>query len=211
MSSRFRAALNVALLDDVKRMNILSGIQKVATQSPLFQNATIAASYAALSTKGATLTTSIATAAASETQFKASNGVRDLARNGFDLELTNFNTLVENNATSESDLTSMGLVPMTVTKPPKTVPNAPEAVLVRPSQEHGKSRVSVQGKGRLGNFVAQVSPDPIGPSTWTSLPGNGKSRTLSGYASGTKLWVQFAQVRWGLQGPWSTPVMVIIP
>jgi hypothetical protein len=211
MSSRFRAALNVRLLDDAKRMNVLSGIQKVAPQNPLFQNATIAASYAALSAKGATFTTSIANAAASEAQFKLSNGARDLARTGFDLELTNFNTLVENNATSEADLTSMGLVPLSVTRSAKTMPGAPEAVLVRPGHEHGKARVAVQGKGRLGNFVAQVSPDPIGPSTWTSLPGTGKSRDLSGYASGTKLWVQFAQVRWGLQGPWSTPVMVIIP
>jgi hypothetical protein len=71
--------------------------------------------------------------------------------------------------------------------------------------------VSVQGKGPLGNFVAQVSTDPIGPATWQPLPGNGKQRTLSGYATGTKLWVQFAQVRWGLQGPWSVPVLVTIP
>ena len=76
---------------------------------------------------------------------------------------------------------------------------------------HGKARVAVEGKGHLGSFVAQVSTDPIGPATWTALPGNGKSRDLAGYASGTKLWVQFAQVRWGLQGPWSAPVMVIIP
>ena len=54
-----------------------------------------------------------------------------------------------------------------------------------------------------------MSGNPIG--VWTSLPGNGKQRKLSGYASGTQLWVQFAQVRYGLQSPWSTPVLVTIP
>jgi hypothetical protein len=210
-TSRFRAALNTKLLDDTKREAALAAIRQVAPQSPLMQNPTIAASYAALNTKGTTFTTSVATAAATDQQAKASAGARDVARSALDLELVNYKTLGENNATSDADLTTLGLVPLVVAKPAKTVPDAPAAVVVRPAKAHGKARVSVAGKGYLGSFLAQVSTDPIGPSTWTALPGNGKSRSLSGYASGTKLWVQFAQVRWGLQSPWSTPVMVIIP
>ena len=210
-TSRWRAALNLRLLNDTKRTALLAAIQKVAQQSPLIQNPTIAASYASLSTKGATFVTSVANASASEQQWKADAAVRDVARVAFDLEVTNFKTLVENNATSAADLTGMGLTELVVTRSAKTMPDAPAAVLVRPGKEHGKARVAVDGKGYLGSFVAQVSPDPIGPSTWTPLPGTGKSRNLSGYASGTKLWVQFAQVRWGLQSPWSAPVMVIIP
>ncbi len=56
-----------------------------------------------------------------------------------------------------------------------------------------------------------MSPDPVGTGTWGPLPGVGKERKLSGYPSGTKLWVQLAQIRWGLQGPWSVPVCVTIP
>jgi hypothetical protein len=210
-TSRWRAALNLRLLNDIKRTALLAAIQKVAPQGALMQNPTIAASYASLSTKGTTFVSSVAVASAAEQQWKASSDARDVARVGVDLELTNFKTLVENNATSAADLTAMGLTELVVAKSAKTVPDAPGAVLVRTGKVHGKARVSVEGKGYIGSFVAQVSTDPIGPATWTGLPGNGKSRLLSGYASGTKLWVQFAQVRWGLQSPWSAAVMVIIP
>jgi hypothetical protein len=75
---------------------------------------------------------------------------------------------------------------------------------------HGKARVSVQTTGTShGRYVAESSPDPIG--TWTSLPGTGKERKLSGFASGAKLWVHFAQVRDGLQSDWSAPVLVCFP
>jgi hypothetical protein len=57
--------------------------------------------------------------------------------------------------------------------------------------------------------MAEMSPNPIG--TWSQLAGISKSRKLSGYSSGTQLWVRFAAVRFGQQGPWSTPVLVTIP
>ena len=68
----------------------------------------------------------------------------------------------------------------------------------------------MQGAGK-GRFVAEMSLDAGGPSTWSSLPGTGKSRALSGYASGTKVWVRFAAVRYGMQSDWCTPVLVTIP
>ncbi len=135
----------------------------------------------------------------------------DLSRQAFDLALDTFKTAVENNATSAQDVTGMGLTLLSVLKSSKTVPPAPGLILVYPGKVHGKARVVVDGKGYLGTFVAQVSPDPPGAGTWLYLPGTGKQRLLSGYASGTKLWVQFAQVRWGLQSAWSVPVLVTIP
>ena len=210
-TSRWRAALNISLLSDLQRENLVASIQKVAPQSPLMQIPAVAASYTALGTKGATLATNVAVAAASETQARNTAAVRDTSREVFNLELDTLKTLAENNSTSAADLTGMGFVLLTVTKSTRTPPSAPAAVLTKIAKEHGKARVAVQGKGHLGNFVAQVSTDPIGPATWAPLPGNGKQRTLTGYPTGTKLWVQFAQVRWGLQGPWSVPVLVTIP
>lgn len=210
-TSRFRAALNIHLLTDAQRESTLAGIQKVAPQSPLMQLPAVAASYAALGTKGTTLATNVTAAASSEAAFKGAVATRDVSRDVFDLELDTLKTLAENNATSEADLTSMGFVPLSTTTSTRTVPDAPQALVIKPGKIHGKARVAVQGRGWLGNFVAQVSTDPIGPNTWTSLPGNGKQRTLSGYATGTKLWVQFAQVRWGLQSAWCVPVLVTIP
>jgi hypothetical protein len=208
---RVRVALNARLLTDLQRENLLAAIQKVAQQSPLMQIPAVAASFAALGAKGATLATNVAVAAAADAQARNSAIVRDGSRVAFDLELDTFKTLAENNAASAEDVTGLGLAILTVSRSSRTPPDPPAALIVKIGRAHGRARVAVQGKGRLGNFVAQVSPDPIAPGSWSPLPGNGKERTLSGYPTGTKLWVQFAAVRWGLQSAWSVPVLVTIP
>jgi hypothetical protein len=77
---------------------------------------------------------------------------------------------------------------------------------------HGRASATVQETGTLrGNYVAEATSDPISPaSAWTSLAGNGKQRRIVG-PTGTKVWVRFAQVRYGLQSDWSTPVLVTLP
>ncbi len=208
-TSRFRAALNTHLLSDVARANLLAGIEKVGPTSPLYQVPAVAAMYLALTTKGGTFTTSVATAASNESQYKASVTARDEARLSFDLALVGLKGAVESYAGSAGDITSMGFPLLEVLNPSKTVPDAPATVIAIPGKVHGKARVLVSGKGYLGRFAAQVSGNPIG--TWAALPGTGKERKLSGYPTGTRLWVQFAQIRWGLQSAWSVPVLVIIP
>jgi hypothetical protein len=209
MPGRFRIALNTHLLDDLARENLVNGIQKVAPQSPLAQNPSIAASLALLGTKGTTLATNVAAVATNTAQLKASTTQRNLSRVAVDSELVALKALTENNATSEGDITAMGFTPFASTPASVGPPAPPEALLVRTGKAHGKATVSVAAKGYQGTFAAQASPDPIG--TWTALPGSGKSRKLSGYATGTKLWVQFASVRHGVQSAWCTPVLVIIP
>jgi hypothetical protein len=56
-------------------------------------------------------------------------------------------------------------------------------------------------------FDAQSSPDG---TTWTDLPGTGKTRDLTG-KSGTFVWVRFALLRGQQQSPWSAPVQVTFP
>ena len=207
--SRWRAAMNTHLLNDATRATTLAGIEKVAQTSPLFQVPAVAAMYAAFATKGATFTSNVAATAVNESQYKASVTTRDTSRLAFDLALVGLKSAVESSATSASDITSMGFSVLTTVKSSKTVPDAPSTVIVITGKVHGKARVRVEGIGYLGHFVAEVSGDPIG--TYASLPGTGKERSLSGYPSGTKLWVHFAQIRYGLQGPWSVPVLVTIP
>ena len=206
---RWRIALRLYTLDDLQRANQLAAIQKVAQQSVLIKIPGIAASVTALGTKGATLATDVANVAQSEKQLAIDIGARALSRAAFDVELDTLKTLVENNATSSNDAASMGFSLLTLTKASKTPPDAPGALLVHIGKQHGKARVSVPGKGYQGKFVAEVAQSPTGP--WSSLPGAGKSRQLSGYASGTQLWVHFAAIRYGLQGPWGTAVLVTIP
>jgi len=207
--SKWRAALNVALMDDVLRANTLTGIEKVAPQSVLLQIPTIAASYAALTAKGATLATAVANAAASEQQHKANVGVRAFARYAFDGELVALKTLVEHNATTPGDITGMGFLLLSLIKASKTPPDPPGVLLVRYGKVRGKAAVAVPGKGYQGSFAAEMSTDPIG--VWTALPGHGKERKFSGYASGAKIWVHMATERWGLLSAWSAPVLVTFP
>jgi hypothetical protein len=211
IQSRWRAAMNTTLMNDAERESTLSGIQKVAQQGALIQVPTIAASFAALGTKGTAFSTSAAAAAANKALYEASLGTRDLARVALDRELDTYKTLVENNAATAGDVTSMGLTILTVTTPSRTPPDPPAALIVKVGKVHGKARVLVAGKGYLGTFMAEVSTDPIGAATWSSLPGTGKQRRLTGYPSGTKLWVHFAALRFGMLSPWSVPVLVTIP
>jgi hypothetical protein len=203
--------MNTRMMNDAERETTLTGIQKVGPQATLIQVPSIAASFAALGTKGAAFATAVSAAASNEALYRASIDTRDSARFALDLELDTYRTLVENNATSAGDVTAMGLTLLTVATASRLPPDPPAALLVKIGKVHGKARVVVAGKGYLGTFAAQVSTDPIGPSTWSPLPGTGKQRQLAGYASGTKLWVQFATLRFGMQSPWCTPVLVTIP
>jgi hypothetical protein len=210
-NARFRAALNPSEMDDTQCQEAIAGIQKVAQQGSLYQIAAIAASYAALATKGPALSTAIAQEAANEAAYHQSVSARSTARLAVDRELDTFKTLVENNAASAGDVAGMGLSLQTIATPTRTPPDPPAALIVKIGTQRGKARVVVAGKGYLGSFAAQVSADPVGPTTWSSLPGTGKERKLSGYPSGTKLWVAFAALRFGMQSAWSTPVLVTIP
>jgi hypothetical protein len=125
-----------------------------------------------------------------------------------DVELVTLKTLVANNAASESDVTGMGFTLLSTVLSTRIKPDPPAALIVKMGKVHGKARVSVNETGGVkGHYVAGISSDPT-TGIWTDLPGNGKERSLSGYASGAKVWVRFAQVRWGLQSDWSTPVLI---
>ncbi len=208
-TSRWRIALDTKVLTDTTAGKFVTGIEKVAPQSALMQVPAIAASYAALSKKNTALATAVAAVAADETQLKADVTTKDAALTAVVSELVSLKSLVAGNAASEGDITGMGFVLLNIETLSRTKPDAPASVLVKVGKVRGKARVVVEETGTPGHYVAEVSNDPIG--IWTSLPGNGKQRKLSGYATGTKLWVRFAQVRWGLQSDWCTPVLFTIP
>ena len=209
-SPKWRVALSTQTLTDAARAGIVTGIEKVSKQSALLQVPAIATSFSSLTTRASALATSAADVTAAEKQLRSLVSQRDSARDAFDRELVSLKTLVENNAASGGDVTGMGFTLLVATKASKAPP-APPALVVKIGKEHGKARVSVQGTGYRGRYVAEVSPDPAGDGTWSPLPGTGHARRLVGYASGTKLWVRFATVRFAMQSEWSTPVLVTIP
>jgi len=88
--------------------------------------------------------------------------------------------------------------------------DAPAQIVQNPGKKgSGMLRASVHETGLTRrHYAAQGSVD--GGVTWTNLPGNGKSRTLTG-KSGTTMEVRFALVRGQLQSPWSQAVVVTFP
>jgi hypothetical protein len=205
---RWHIALDTKALDDLARGNLAASIQKVAQQSALIQLPEISASVTSLGKKAVTLKAFGEAVASDEKQLKTDITAREAARSALDVELVTLKSLVVRDAKSEGDVTGMGFSLLSTTTS-RAKPDAP-VIVQKPGKQHGKTRVAVAGKIR-GRFVAESSPDPIAtPAAWASLPGNGKERILTG-ATGTKLWVRFAQVRYGLQSDWSTPLLVTIP
>ncbi|MFT3771524.1 MAG: hypothetical protein QM820_39420 [Minicystis sp.] len=205
---KWRVALNTNTLTDATRASLFAGIEKVSKQSALLQVPAIATSFAALATKSAALATTVAECAVTEKQLKSTVSRRDLAREAYDRELVCLKSLVEHNAADAGDVTGMGLPLLVTVKPSKAPPAPPAGLVVKIGKAQGKARVSVGSRGR---YAAEVSPHPAGETTWSPLPGTGRERKLEGYASGTKVWVRFATVRYGMQSDWCTPVLVTIP
>jgi hypothetical protein len=203
--------MDLASYDDADRASLVAGVQKVASSSALMQVPAIAASVAALGKKGAALVAGNSAVAADEKLLKLDAATRDGARSALDLEIVTLRTLVTSNAQSPADITSMGLTLAAPAPRTRTQPGAPAEILTRIGKAHGKARVTVNEVGTTkGHYVAESSPDPFGPTTWSPLPGNGKQRTVTG-PTGTKVWVRFARVRYGLQSDWSAPVLVTLP
>jgi hypothetical protein len=206
-NSRFRIALDTHLLDDLTRGNLAASIQKVAPQSALNKIPEIAASVAALGKKAATLKADNEAVASDEKQLKNDITARDASRTAVDLELTALKSLVVRDAQTEADITAMGFSLITTARS-RAKPDAP-IVVSKMTKRTRVMHVVVAGKVH-GNFVAEASTDAT-PTTWMPLVGTGRSRALVAYASGAKVWVRFAQVRYGLQSDWSTPILVTIP
>jgi hypothetical protein len=210
--NRIRVALHLSTMTDAEILQLVVAIAALAPQSALMSVAAIAASVSQVATKGAAFKTADDLVTADEEKTRTDKTSKLSARGALENELTSLAGLVGTNAKTPADVASMALTvaasPVVATAPPAV----PETVAVfTPKKVRGRAKASVQtGKTRGGRFVAQGSPDPIGPTTWYDLPGTGKSRTLTG-ASGTKIWVRFARVRGQLQSDWSAPVLVILP
>jgi len=210
-TQRARISLNVSGMDEAEMASTVAGIQKVAPASALMQNAAIAASFAALGKKATTLTSAAAAVAADQAQLKLDENARATAKVSVRGELDTLRALVVNTAADAADIHSMGFVPLSLAAQTRTVPPAPAEVVTRIGKVHGRAYATVQTSVKHAMYAAESTSDPIAPaSVWSSLPGNGKRRILTG-ATGSKVWVRFAQVRFGLQGDWSTPVLVTLP
>jgi hypothetical protein len=211
-TTRFHVELDLAQLNDNGRQDLLTGIQQLAPESPLFTNIpAVKASVTVLGTLGVNLRSSSDLVTADEKKLQFDTDMRDRARASFDKELLTLKSLVENNAETDADISGMSFT----VRGPKAAPVplvAPTSIDVKPGKAHGQFIATVRDAGpKARRYLAEVSLDPAGASGFTQIPGTGKSRKVAGYKSGTLLWIRFAAVSAGAQSEWSTPVSLIGP
>jgi len=207
---RLRISMGISRTEDKWRHDTIAGITHLAPTSPLIAVPAIQASVTALGTLGASLKADNDTVAADRSKLASDIEVEANTRRAVDVELLTLKALVENRATKTSDLASMGFVERGA-PPPRAQILPPESIDIRPSKLHGQFTASAHeiGKARW-RYAAEWSPDPMTENTWTTLPGYGKSRRVTG-PSGARVWVRFARVRGQVQSEWSTPVLVTTP
>jgi hypothetical protein len=207
LTPRYLPSLDIDAMDDVEVDNLVAGINTAGPNCAIVQmSQPLKDCITALVAKNATLKTSIALVAADRSKLALDLGAEAEDRSDLHNQLRTYATLFTSLAKSPADLVSGGLTPQPPRLPRNTPPTVPEQIEFRaPKKGHGRVRVSVHETGAIkAQYVAQSSPDPYGPTTWSQLGvGLGKTRMVTG-TSGTKVWVRFAMVRAGT-GPRPPP------
>jgi hypothetical protein len=211
---RFLPTLDFASMTDAETHDLVVAINTAAPNCAIVQGCQpLKDCVSAMVTKDATLTSSIALVAADRAKLAKDLGTEAEDRSDLHGEIRNYLMLFVNLAKSPADLVSGALKPRAPRPPKNTPPTVPDQLdVTAPKKGHGRAKVSVHETGTTKHqYVAEQSPDPIGPTTWSPLGvGHGKTRIVTG-TSGTKVWVRFAMVRGGMVSDWSTPVLVNIP
>jgi hypothetical protein len=207
--------LDLSTYDDAERHTLFQDLKNASTTSTLVLNdPNLQALLAHLATSDAALTTANTAVAADRIKLKTDLATEATARTTMDGDIRAFASLVERSAKTPADVQGAGMVPLPPRQIAIALPLAPDRFDVKiPIKGHGRLRVVVHETpgSPKGQYVAEWSPDPYGPTTWAQLGiGHGKSRWVSGQ-TGTKVWVRFARINARSQSDWSTPVLVTIP
>jgi hypothetical protein len=212
-TTRFHVELDLRTVetDIAARENLVNNVQKMAPTSPLWTSQPLQKAVGDLGTTFAAYKAAVVKGEQSGKQHTLDVAAQNTARDANDKVLTLVKALVEAGATSADDIKSMAFTPRGGRVPaPALVP--PDSIDIKMGKKgHGKVKVAAHEIGSTRRkYAAQMSPDPIGASTWANLPGAGKSRWLTG-KSGTSAWVRFALMYGQAQSDWSAPVLVTFP
>jgi hypothetical protein len=199
-------------ITDKDRIDAAGALQASLNTSDIVKNSPVMqANIAQLASIAKLLPAASALVETDRKTLVADTGTMEKNRSDFDRLYNLHLDMLEHEAKAEDDLKKANVKPRGP-KAPASPPVTPEQIDVKmPRRARGYATASVHETGKTrGEFDAQYSPDPYGPTTWLELVGHGKSRRVTG-ASGTKVWVRFAQVKRGVRSAWSTPVLITIP
>jgi hypothetical protein len=112
-------------------------------------------------------------------------------------------------AASVQDVTNCGFA-LAQVEPISSVIPMPSAILLKYDVAQGAILLNVKWptKGKHTCYI-EVSPDPVGPTTWKRLDTTGVKLKLTGYAPGT-WWFHAATSRAKARSDWFGPVAVVV-
>ncbi|MFT3765376.1 MAG: hypothetical protein QM820_07670 [Minicystis sp.] len=113
---------------------------------------------------------------------------------------------VENTAGSPEEAAALG---MSVLEKNEYTLAAPLGITAHYDAAKGLLRIHVRRAPGMRACRIEVSVEPIGPTTWQELPGNGARAAVSGLAPGL-YWVRAASVVAGARSTFTGPVSVMI-
>ena len=106
-----------------------------------------------------------------------------------------------------SDVQSYGFLSLDIVKTGLILP-----VGILATWNHTKKTIDVHVKyppGVKKRCILEISADPVGPSTYRRVDGDGTRRSLAGYAPGT-YWIHAATSSSAGRSDWFGPVSVIV-
>jgi hypothetical protein len=157
-----------------------------------------------------TYKTARAASAVSATQHKTDVAAEAQARIANDRAIMTLCHMTEDAAVTLDDIKSMAFAAYQGCPPAPTM-TGPLVDVILGRKGSGRARPTVHETGGTRHrYAAEMSPDPVTATSWSTLPGTGKSRKLTG-KSGTSVWVRFAVLHGQTQGDWSAPVLVTPP
>jgi hypothetical protein len=182
-------------------------VAKLTPGSALYQaQPTVQQAGVAVIAAGADLATADSAVKAAEGMLATARSAREAKVIDFDAAYDVYVANTEKHSVTAEDVQGVGLG---VLQRGKYVLTQPAQVEARFDAVKSQIRLHVKQAPGMQACVVDVSPDPVGPATWTRLPGVGARQVLSGYAPGT-YWVRAASVRASEQSEFTGPVSVIV-
>jgi hypothetical protein len=205
--------LNVAgdKVDDDKRIARYKVVSTMAVTLPAYANdpgfkAVVDGYLAAGKSFSTDVDASKNAEAAASLARTARDGGRAILDNAYDACVAS----VWNHAVTIEDVKGAGFVVLQA-EPVSTVIEMPTALLVKFDPVHSAIALHVMfaTKGKRRQVYVEVSPDPVGPTTWKRLDTTGVKQRLLGFAPGT-WWLRAAAFRAKTRSDWVGPVSVVV-
>jgi hypothetical protein len=194
--------------DETSRIDRGVKVGSLAPQSPLYTKSADVKSAVDITTADtAALKAAVDNASTAEATAKKATTALALAMGTWDGSYAVLVATAQKYCASDNDGTSLGLeVRGTPTHNPLAMPIA---VTLRQDFKKNLLRVHVQRAPGMDSVDIEISPDPITPTSWKLLDGNGARRAITLPGKGT-WWVRAASRTASATSDYTTPVSIIL-